>query len=154
MLKTWWFEGAAPGFRLPAARSARGPTVHYNRAMITPTLLRRFSVPPQLSCSPLATQQACDCTSSARPFTFCLAQPLSLHHCLPHVAPCHTTPTLFRPMWGNVFQMRRKCRTAGQTDVPLQKRVNDLTKKTWLWFLISWFLLVWQLNGLKHIFKN
>lgn len=41
-------------------------------------------------CSPLLTQQACDCTRSAQPFTACLSQPLSLHQCLPHVAPYHT----------------------------------------------------------------
>lgn len=37
------------GARPPAAHSLRGPTVCYNRAMITPTLLTRFSVPPHLS---------------------------------------------------------------------------------------------------------
>ncbi len=49
MLKTWWFAGAAPGLWPPAAHSSRSPAVHYNRAMITPTLLARFSVPPRLS---------------------------------------------------------------------------------------------------------
>lgn len=49
MLKTWWFAGAASRLRSPAANSHRDPAVHYNRAVITPTLLARFLAPPQLS---------------------------------------------------------------------------------------------------------
>lgn len=151
MLKTWWFEGAAPGFRLPAARSARGPTVHYNRAMITPTLLRRFSVPPQLSA--LRLQPSRHVIVPAQ-----LALSLSASHNLcPSITASHmwhlvTLPRHYSDLCEGMYFKWGE--SAGQTDVPLQKRVNDLTKKTWLWFLISWFLLVWQLNGLKHIFKN
>lgn len=49
MLKTRWFAGSAPGLWPPAVHSSRGPAVHYNRAVITPTLPARFLVPPRLS---------------------------------------------------------------------------------------------------------
>lgn len=108
MLKTWWFAGAAPRLRPPAAHSSRGPAVHYNRAVITPTLLARFSVLPRLSALRFQPSRH-----------VIVAAPLSLslppsHNPCPSITASHmwrrvTLPlALLWPVWGNVLQMRRK----------------------------------------------
>lgn len=107
MLKTWWFAGAASELWPPAADSSRGPAVHYNRAMITPTLLESFSVPPRLSA--LRFQPSRYVIVPA--LTLSLLASYSLRPSMPasHMCSLVTLPlTLFWPMPDNVLQMKRK----------------------------------------------
>lgn len=131
MLKTWWFAGAVPWLWPPAAHSSRGPAVHYNRAMITPTPLARFSVPPRPSA--LRFQPSRHVIVPA-PLTLSLP---AAHNPCPSITASHmwrlvTLPlALIWPMWGNVLQMRRKWSKLIKWEVRAETDVNYKSFQSW-----------------------